>query len=152
MRRDLEALKRLASLNLDDLWIGVVASSGKIQELIIDLNTEGQLFERGIDSEGQSLGVYSQFTKAIKQREGLPFDRVTLFDSGDFYKSFKVSTSGNEVLIIADTEKEDKDLSEVYGEAIIGLTDESLEILSEFILPIIREKIIEYVLNGTSLR
>ena len=105
---------------------------------IVRLNTEEQLFE-GINSDGQLLddvgGAYRPFTIAEKQRKGQPFDRVTLFDSGKLYDSYKVPKVTLDGFVIeADTIKEGEDLEDRYGN-LEGLTEESQEVILTFITP-----------------
>lgn len=95
---------------------------------IIELNTRDQLYRKGINSEGESLGQYSEFTKDIKYDKGQPYDRVTLYDTGEFYKSFRILWGGSDgsLIISANTFKDDTDLIVEWGREILGLTDESL--------------------------
>ena len=112
------------------------------QDEIIRLNTIDQLFDEGIDSLGESLGVYQPFTIALKQKNGQPTDRVTLKDTGDFYKSFVVIVNADSFDIDADDfSKYDRPLFEVYGEDVAGLTDFNKQRIKEVILV----KYIEYV-------
>lgn len=48
-----------------------VYSDDYIQDVIIDLNRIGQLFKKGVDSDGKELDVYSPVTEQINQ--GRPF-------------------------------------------------------------------------------
>lgn len=125
------------------------------KDLVIKLNTEDQLFRKGIDSEGDKLrSIFARFgryyadrTILIKEGKGQPTDRVTLKDTGDFYRSFDlILTNDNDLEITANTLKEDNDLAEVWGADIIGLTDENLKIViekaREIIIPIIRSTIL----------
>ena len=118
---------------------------GDAQNQIIEFNTEGQL-RLGITSDGSSLPVYSKLTEVMSggvKQAGTPF---TLYDTGDFYESFKISSiDGDSVTIEAQTQKPDKDLLE-YGK-IIGLTDVSLTELVNFIMPIIRDIVIKEALK-----
>jgi hypothetical protein len=98
-----------------------------IRELIINLNQE-QLYNLGEDSEGKSLGTYAPSTVMIKQAQGVPTDRITLRDTGDFYSSFKVFYSNGEIFIDADGQKDDTNLFTEYGEDILGLNDANMSI------------------------
>lgn len=98
-----------------------------IRELIISLNQE-QLYNLGEDSEGKSLGTYAPSTVMIKQAQGVPTDRITLKDTGDFYSSFKVFYSNGEIFIDADGQKDDTNLFTEYGEDILGLNDANMSI------------------------
>lgn len=114
-----------------------------VQEEVIRLNTDEQLFERGIDSEGATLvsigGEYTAFTKRQKERRGLPTEWVTLYDTGAFYQSFRVEAGPESFTIDANTVKATFDLRERWGLEILGLTEESKEDLALFV----RETIIE---------
>ena len=109
-------------------------------------NEYGQLFLNGVDSEGVSLssigGDYSPQTQGIKRFEGLPFDRVTLFQEGDFYKSWDFKQNKDSFQLTANTIKDGQDLENRWGQDIIGLTDESIQRLNTEVLP----EIIDYIL------
>ena len=119
----LEEFKR--NLDIDKAFNFAIDSD--IQELIIELNQE-QLYNLGEDSEGKSLGTYAPTTVMIKQAQGVPTDRITLKDTGDFYSSFKVFYSNGEIFIDADGQKDDTDLFDEYGEDILGLNDANMSI------------------------
>ena len=123
--------KQIALINkLDvDKQLTKIMNNGQMQSDIIDLNTNAQLYEKGIRADGTSLGEYTKNTIAIKEGKGQETGHVTLRDTGDFYASFKVKDTGEEVIITADTQKPDVDLADKYGENILGLTPESLAIV-----------------------
>ena len=101
---------------------------------IIQLNTQSQLYQKGIDSTGTSLasigGEYSPYTDFIKQylkQPAQPIDRVTLKDTGAFYASWQVFLNGNsELEITNDPIKDGINLLDRWGKNVLGLTDESL--------------------------
>jgi len=47
----------------------------------------------GKASDESQIGYYAESTIKRKKRKGLPWDRVTLFDTGRFYSSFIVNPS-----------------------------------------------------------
>lgn len=103
------------------------------EHIIIDMNAQNQLFERGIDSRGIELrnaNPYSPITQKIKQFKRQPFDRVTLRDTGDFHRSFEVIFTQEGFIITANDIKTEK-LIDKYGEHIFGLTAENLKELQE---------------------
>lgn len=118
----------------------------EFKELIVRLNTDEQLYNRGIDSMGRELGNYSTYTLLIKMDKGQRFDHVTLNDTGRFYNSFKIGKTVEGFKITAQTLKEDNDLIQVWGEDILGLTDESLEILIELCRTILLKQMREYLI------
>ena len=131
---------QIAALDIDNVMFDVWEGED-IQEIIIELNTIKQLFDIGIDSNGQSLGNYSQTTVKMKRADGLPYDRVTLRQDGIFYKSFNIIPESDGFIIDADPIKQSQDLTETYGEAIIGLTAESKEQLIKAIILTVRNEI-----------
>lgn len=105
-----------------------------VQNLIIELNTEGQptsqLFEKGEDSKGIALGDYSPFTTQIKVEKGQRIDHITLKDTGDFYETWVVAPFLRGFRIEADPDKGGGDnLFEDFGEDIVGLNEENKTIL-----------------------
>lgn len=132
-----------------------VFSMDHVQQFAIELNTggpnnseNGQLFLYGIDANGLNLdaigGDYAPITKDIKLSEGLPIDRVTLYQDGDFYRSFDFVNKADGFTLTANTIKDGEDLRERWGDDIIGLTNESIQKLNIEILP----EVISYVLRA----
>tara|TARA_R110001606_G_scaffold21019_1_gene74613 strand:- start:114 stop:560 length:447 start_codon:yes stop_codon:yes gene_type:complete len=133
-------LNAAINLNEDNAWIFAVDNG--VKEYIIKLNTIDQLFDRGIDSLNKSLGKYSDVTvENYKKPKGQKFSNITLKDTGDFYKSFKVELTKTSIRISANPIKEDNNLFDDFGDEIIGLTPDNLTKTSEIIL----ENIIIYV-------
>jgi hypothetical protein len=111
--------------------------------ILEDLNAE-QL-NKGIDSKGQKITPdYTPFTKAIKRAKGQPTDRVTLKDTGDFYSSIDYSANFSGVDYTA-TDSKTNDLTEKYGDDILGLTDESINDVIDFVEIDLAEKIEDFI-------
>ena len=109
---------------------------------ICDMNTEDQLFERGVNRVGVSIMDYMPYrpkTIEIKEIKGQPTNRVTLRDEGDFHRSFKVDAD-NEKFRILSTDRKAEWLERKYGMQIFGLTDENAQSLArDYILPELRD-------------
>lgn len=119
-------IEKFRSLSENELMKYLSENQG-LKEEIIYLNTYGQLWEKGVDSEDISLGQYSPYTIEIKEKAGQRTDHITLNDTGAFYSSFKVSlTSDYELLITSQPIKDNTNLLKEYGADIIGLTEDSL--------------------------
>ena len=131
-------LANVQRIDLNDVFLAMWKRND-VQDYIIELNTEGentsQLFELGIDSEGNRLGDYSGFTKNIKTSKGQRIDHITLKDTGEFYKSFKVTPNKNGFRISANPNKDDSNLFDDFGVDIVGLTKENVLKLLDFIEP-----------------
>jgi hypothetical protein len=122
-------------------------SRDDIKQFIINMNTDEQLFDDGIDSTGRELssigGDYAPSTILRKIDDDLPFDHITLYQTGDFYKTFTVHVGKDSFTIEADTMKDGQDLQDSWGDNILGLTDDNIRYLILELLPLIRE----YILN-----
>jgi hypothetical protein len=117
----------------------------ELQEYVFDLNRQNQLFDEGINSEGEALkligGDYSKKTKRIKSDKGQPTNRVTLKDTGEFYSSFALRNTRDGFEIVADTIKDDQDLRTRWGNEILGLTSDSTGELAFRLVPLIQDYI-----------
>lgn len=94
-------------------------------EEIIDLNRDNQLYDLGIDSDADLLTPqYSNTTILFKRQEGKPYNRVTLFDTGDFYRGFRIKLNYPNFSIYSTDEKSSM-LQDKYGSNIFGLITEN---------------------------
>lgn len=113
------------------------------EAFIVELNSEEQLFEKGITSTGVSIAdyaPYSQVTVEIKRQKGQPVNRVTLRDEGDFHASFAIKADNEQFEIVANDWKV-KDLTLYYGDEILGLTDDNIVVVArDFVYPELMEK------------
>jgi hypothetical protein len=101
---------------------------------------------RTISSFGSN--VYSLYTIAIKLDKWQPVDRVTLYDTGEFYDSFTVRIKRNHYEIKANFRKEDGSIMDNLptGTKVLGLTQNNLKEFVEYtLLPILTRLIRDYV-------
>lgn len=121
-------------LDISEIFNFVITT--ELKELIIELNQD-QLYDLGEDSKGNKLWSfspsmpYSPYTIKIKQAKGQPTDRLTLRDTGAFYKSFTVEVEGNSIVLDADGQKQGTNLFSQYGIDILGLNDQNMAIFLE---------------------
>lgn len=120
--------KKISRLNEKNI-INFLFQNQEFRKLIIDLNTEEQLHEKGVDSKGIQLGEYTTYTKSLKQAKGQFTGHITLKDTGEFYKSFRLVMDGSAIKIIANPIKEDTNLFKEYGIDIVGLTEDSMSVV-----------------------
>ena len=101
-----------------------MASVKATKEAIADLNAE-QMY-KGLRSDGSAITPgYSELTKEIKRAKGQPIDRVTLRDTGAFYKGIYAQVTGIKIKIGSNDFKELK-LERKYSKAngsIFGLSE-----------------------------
>jgi len=123
---DLEKFEKL----FEEVFIEAVRLNEKE---IIKLNTDEQLFKKGVDSNGNKLSPpYRPKTVRIKRKKGQPFNRVTTRDTGDFHESFFLDMKKGEFEIMAGDNKT-RALLRKYGKEVLGLTDDSLQRAIEII-------------------
>lgn len=129
-----EAIRRITR-NMQSITaariIEILVSQPELNNFIIELNTQDQLFKKGVDSKGATLGTYSLFTIAEKQSKGQPTTHVTLKNEGLFYKTWVVTVVNGDIIIEADGDKDDKNLMDVYGEDIVGLIEENVQKIAD---------------------
>lgn len=104
------------------------------EHIVVEMNSEDQLFEKGITRTGEFIGDYAPyrpFTIEVKRLKGQPTDRVTLRDEEDFHRSFELILHEDSFEIIA-TDRKTKELMFKYGEEILGLTDENFRDLARY--------------------
>lgn len=105
---------------------------------IVEMNSEDQLYDQGINNLGVSIMDYKPYTTrtiAIKEMKGQPTNRVTLRDEGDFEESFYLEVNNTQFEIRASDFKTE-DLIRKYGRQILGLTDENIkELIWVYIFP-----------------
>jgi hypothetical protein len=131
-------LNRYRNLRETYLWRKVF-DDAKFREWVLDLIRQDQLFKQGIDGDGDVIGYYSEYTEMLNP-EKIAGTHFTLFDSGEFYKSFILYIYENYIEVDANPIKinekgEKENLFWKYGENIIALTEESLDKLrQEFLI------------------
>lgn len=111
-----------------DAWLKFFDTATKKQ---IVRTVQERLRTKGTDSDNQIIGLYSLATEFIsngKKKQGTPY---TLFDTGDFYASMFVVVFAESFVVEADPIKEDDNLFEKYGQNIISLTNEELEVVKK---------------------
>ena len=114
----------------------IMAQEG-VEQGVITLQHE-QL-QAGKDAEGQTLEtlaspqgkVYSLYTIQIKEAKGQLTEKVTLYDTGDFYNSMRLVITEQSYVITAEFRKEDGNIKENFSNEyeILGLQEENLELL-----------------------
>ena len=141
----INALKAFEDSIFDTMKVTVVEN----EHIIADMNARNQLYEQGIDRNGDKIADYAPYrpvTIQIKLLKGQPTNRVTLYDEGDFHASFKVIANNISFFIDATDIKTEK-LIRKYGEQILGLTDENLnELIWEYMYPDLLTKLKNMVL------
>jgi len=122
-------LENLASIDESTMWFNVIDRETQFE--IIRLNTEDQLYDEGMRSDGTFLPDYSE--RSVNEF-GKPEGHIRLKDTGAFYHSFRVKVDRFGIFIAADDfSGYDEPLTDVYGIDILGLTDENTQVLINMI-------------------
>lgn len=79
-----------------------------------------QLYDGLLSSGYEIEPEYSQRTIEIKELKGQPTDRVTLQDTGEWYKGITVEAQNGRV-IVDNTDGKTNDLKEKYSSRILGI-------------------------------
>lgn len=154
---DLKArLNRITRINQVALT-NKALSQGHIRAFTVDLIRWNQLY-KGIDGTGKRLdeigGGYADSTIRKKLAKGQPTDRVTLFDTGDYYDSiFMIVPNSNDVKILVESNPNvaiGYDLRQDWGNNLTELTDESTRKLALEIQPLIKRYFLD-TWNGKTL-
>jgi len=96
---------------------------------------------------GVSLGDYTAYTKSLKQQKGERYDHITLKDTGEFYNSFRIIFTGDALQIIANPIKDDTNLFKEFGIDIVGLTEDSMSVVTTKALQLIKPYIKQQLLK-----
>lgn len=112
----------------------------KTKEIALDIITDDQLFDKGIDGDGNKLPLpYAPFTIDIKKLLGQPTDRITLKDTGSFYDGFFGNINGDDI-ITGSSDSKSSDLHQEWGQSISSMTKEnSAKYAREEVLPILQD-------------
>lgn len=114
---------------------------GLTSKIIIEKNQDQMLNGFRAD-DSYILPEYTPYTREKKEEKGWDPDKVTLYDTGDFYNAMFADVSYFDIEIDS-TDSKTEDLIEKYGEKIFGLSDESKEEYRDDAMPVLIEKIKE---------
>lgn len=155
--------KQIKAIDVNRI-LRVILKESNTTKFVLDLNRKDQLFIEGIQSDGSFLessntteGVYSHATIELTQEErgsisftyaGVTKDkkageRYMLYDTGEWYRSFKLVINNKDFEIKANTNIGDGNTNvfQEYGENVVGLTEKSICKLTDYI----RERVIQEV-------
>jgi hypothetical protein len=118
------------------------------EHIILDM-IHAQL-QQGEDGNGKDIQPpYTSGTVKSKIRRGLPHDRVTLKDTGNFYSSLYLEMDDDGFYVTSDDPKLMNILTKKYGKPILRLSNEHLtQLLNERIRPSLTKKLQAYIQNG----
>lgn len=116
-------LRRVKLLNEVIAWVSTFDAKTKTE--ILDWIREDQLRAKGEDADGEVVGYYSLTTELISKGKKKFNTHYTLFDTGDFYRSFYVLVFQSEIYISANADKGEDNLFEKFGDKIVALNEEN---------------------------
>ena len=134
-KKKIAAVRRVND-NVNDFILGIIAQPS-VTNFVLDANRD-QL-NVGVDANSNPITPpYTPTTVGIKISKGQEFRWVTLRDTGDFHRSFRLIFHADSFELVA-TDRKRRSLKEKYGAAITGLTAQSIGDVSMFILPLARQ-------------
>ena len=141
----LDKIERIKS----DIFVEAERIIKENEKEILDLLRYDQLFNKGIDGTGKKMKPYTESTKKLKRKTGLPTDRSTLYQTGKYYSNFYTEVRKQTLHILNDTKaKNGFDLGEYLnlsnGGKVYKLTKENNDHIND---QIIFPKLIEWVYN-----
>lgn len=106
-----------------------------------DFVVNKQLFQRGIDGDGQRLPGYKRTTIRIKIGKGQPVDRTTLHDEEKFVASIAIDPFDDRFEITSNV-THDKFIIKRYTKKVLKVTDENFrEFMNTYFLPKLRQNV-----------
>jgi hypothetical protein len=117
-----------------------------LTNIIIDLITK-RLYKEGTTGDGIELETdkagrlypYSNYTVVLKDESGQPYDRVTLNQTGQFYKSLSVKIDNDGFTIDAEFRKSDGHMfknfqnrfstSDIFEKSVLSLSKQEFEVI-----------------------
>lgn len=157
----LNMARRITELRQGQILFKTMTINPQLEKMVIQLNTAIQMRTQHVDSNGDDLysiyhesSVYSKTTEILSQGRKIAGTPYTLFDTGEFFKSFNVILHEDGFEIEADPIKNGgqyggTNLFVEYGEDILGLTDENMNRFLYALTPQIQKVIQEQIFKGT---
>ena len=104
-------------------------------------SVRSMLYDYGLDGKGNSLGEYAPRTIKRKIATGLPYDRVTLMQAGDFYDGMQLVADAEGFEVDSEDWKTSK-LIDKYGEDITTISEQDIDMyVQEELLPFLQDEI-----------
>lgn len=148
MQKILRQFNNVIRLDINKV-LNEVFKDKTVQQRIISINTFDQLFDEGINAVGVRLdsiggeyaintieGVPGKFEG--KRQRGLPYDHITLFDTGDYYQSHYILVFRDHIEIKSNPIKGETNLYDEWGDDIVGIAPKNIPKVANIILPLIR--------------
>jgi hypothetical protein len=118
-------MDRTIHVSQKEIW-NYVFQDTTFKQKVLDYIRIDQLFEQGVNEDDKVIGTYSIVTETVYNPNKIAGSHYTLFDTGDFYRSFMLEVVGDGIIINADGLKDDgTDLLEKFTNKILGLNEES---------------------------
>lgn len=133
---------------INGVLVDIIVSTLKENEkYIIELNKRQLII--GKTREGKDLGNYTARSLQMKSERGQPSisgDKISLHDSGDFWRGFFVNID-KDIVEVLSTDEKTQLLLYHWTDKIFGLSDESIRNLQERVIPTIQDKIMKFIIG-----
>jgi hypothetical protein len=138
-----EVMQKAKRLSEAEAWLN--AFTPDLKKVILERwIQQDQLFNKGIDSDGEIIGYYSPFTEKKSRGRKKAGTKFNLYDEGDFYRSMFINALRDEIVIDANSSsyRQMKLHQEWWRDEILGLTDENFQKLIEAVKIKYREYVV----------
>jgi hypothetical protein len=137
-------LRSLGSSGLDEALKKAIEEN---EDALLNIVRYEQLYEGGINGLGEEIWNYAPYAKITiraKQEKGQIADRVTLHDTGKFYKRMRLVITDKGFYISSPT-LYTPDLLDKYGEEILRFTNENF---NKVVVPLLRIYVFNAIYNA----
>lgn len=125
----IRAIERIG-YNLQDMTKAIVGNN----ETFLTLAVGEQMYEKGQDGFGKSLGRYSPHTIKKKKSKGQRYDHITLRDTGAFHKELQLVLDNDGFYLYSRDSKSEKWIIPRWSKNIFRPDEETLDMLKSEIL------------------
>jgi len=139
--------RNASKININEV-LSTIWKDPFVQDFIINLNTKEQLFFGDLGNGGKMPQGSPSYISAKGSRGAPDGESTNLFLTGEFYSTFDIQVTQTGFVIIANTSIYGKDFKDLYGFDILGLNEENLQKLIEFIRTDYKEELSKRIIEG----
>jgi hypothetical protein len=143
IKQVLSRLKNLDKMAVQSFFKGLEPREDEVEVL-----NRGQLFQGEYTNSNKIKPDYTPTTKRIKRAKSQPFDRVTLRDTGSFYRGIQATVSKKDLTIESTDDKTDKLFNKYGSEELLGLNETNHNSLVNKTIPIANVNLVAYLKFG----
>ena len=114
----------------------------------VEVLNRGQLFQGEYTSSTPIKPDYTPTTKKIKRAKSQPFDRVTLRDTGSFYRGIQATVNKTDLTIESTDSKTNKLFNKYGSDELLGMNEVNHNSLVNKTIPVANINLVAYLKYG----